>query len=168
MPVRLKFPIIQRREEDMTDAQMISIIVAIVGVGVAVGGLVVGSAFFMFRQMNMVEERQRTERHESERRLTELIKAVESRLTNQLQEVGTRQITERHESERRLTELIKAVEERSIRRVEESGTRLVALYREVNRDTKTLIGEVQFIRGRMELPPHDRESDSDATAEAAY
>ena len=59
-------------------------------------------------------------------------------------------------SERRLTEQIKGVEQR-----------LTEQYRETNRDTKTLIREVSFLQGHLGIPPRGRESDTDATAEAA-
>lgn len=128
----------------MIDAQMINII-TIVAIGVAILGAIAATACFMFRQMNMVK----------------------SRLTNRIQESETRQTTERHESERRLTEMITAVEQCFNRQIDESEKRLVELYREVNRDTKTLIGKVQFIRAKMGVPPLNSESDFDATVEAA-
>ena len=81
----------------------------------------------------------------SEQRLAEQIKGVEQRLAEQIKGV-----------EQRLTEQIKGVEQR-----------LTEQYRETNRDTKTLIREVSFLQGHLGISPRGRESDTDATAEAA-
>ena len=139
----------------MADAQ-IGTVATILGTSAINLAAVIALFIFAMRQQNKAEDRQVTERHESERRLTEQIAASEKRLTEQIAA-----------SEKRLTDLIKAVDEHSNKRLEDSERRLTELYREVNRDTKTLIGEVGFIRGSLGISPSRQGTDPDGAAEVA-
>ena len=102
-----------------------------------------GMLYFLSRQRCAAEMRQATERHESERRLTERIEKAEQRLTEQLQGV-----------ERRLTERIEKTEQGLTERIQG-----------VERETKTLIGDVGYLQGSMGIAPRRSESDSGEAAE---
>ena len=82
----------------MTDDQMIRIIAAIAGMGVTVLIALSAWSFFLFRQMNVVEERLNKRIVESEERLNKRVGESEERLSSQ-----------RREGEERLTGLIAGV-----------------------------------------------------------
>ena len=113
-----------------------------------------GMLYFLSRQISAAEMRQATERHESEGRLTERIEKAEQRFTEQVQGV-----------ERRLTEQIQGVERRLTERIEKTEQGLTERIQGVERDTKTLIGDVGYLQGSMGIAPRRSESDSGEAAE---
>ena len=158
-------------------------------------GTVIAMFIFGVRQDNRAEERRITSRQESERRFAAMLAAGEER-SNESGRRSTAMLTaaeersnesgrrstamftaaeERsNESGRRSTAMLTAAEERFNRRLDESEQRLAAserrlteLYRELNRDTKTLIDGVGFIRGSLGISPSRQGADPDGAAEAA-
>ena len=100
----------------MTDDQMIRIIAAIAGMGVTVLIALSAWSFFLFRQMNVVEERLNKRIVESEERLNKRIVESEERLSSRTQETDKRIVEseerlsrQRREGEERLTGLIAGV-----------------------------------------------------------
>ena len=107
----------------MTDDQMIRIIAAIAGMGVTVLIALSAWSYFLFRQMNVVEERLNKRIGESEGRLSSRIQETdkrvgesEGRLSSRIQETDKRIVEseerlsrQRREGEERLTGLIAGV-----------------------------------------------------------
>ena len=93
----------------MTDDQMIRIIAAIAGMGVTVLIALSAWSFFLFRQMNVVEERLNKRIVESEERLNKRVGESEERLNKRVGESEERLSSQRREGEERLTGLIAGV-----------------------------------------------------------
>ena len=93
----------------MTDDQMIRIIAAIAGMGVTVLIALSAWSFFLFRQMNVVEERLNKRIVESEERLNKRVGESEERLNKRVGESEERLSSQRREGEERLTGLMAGV-----------------------------------------------------------
>ena len=118
----------------MTDDQMIRIIAAIAGMGVTVLIALSAWSFFLFRQMNVVEERLNKRIVESEERLNKRIVESEERLSSRTQETDKRIV----ESEERLSRQRREGEERLTGLIAGAGHRLDT----VDSDIRGLIREV--------------------------
>ena len=99
--------------------------------------------------------------------LSNQLKASDGRLGEQLKTSEQRLGEQLKASEQRLGEQLKASEQRLGEQLKASEQRLTEQYREVNRDTKTLIREMGFIQGSLGIAPRRRDSDADEAGEAA-
>ena len=168
----------------MIDQTVPLAVVAILNLGAVIAVVVFGlrqqykAEARMATLRHKAEARMATVRHKSERRIAAILTAGEERFneaerrSTAMLTAGEKRFNRRREarlnrrldeSEQRLTRLITAVEERS----KESERRLTELYREVNRDAKTLLREVGFIRGSLGVSPSRQGNDPDGAAESA-
>ena len=122
----------------MTDDQMIRIIAAIAGMGVTVLIALSAWSFFLFRQMNVVEERLNKRIVESEERLNKRIVESEERLNKRVGESEERLNKRVGESEERLSSQRREGEERLTGLIAGVGHRLDT----VDSDIRGLIREV--------------------------